>query len=220
MFGATSITNWIIRKLIIIPGILIGLSVHEFGHAKVAQLCGDRTAESQGRVSLSPFAHIDIVGLISLFCFGFGWGKPVMVNPRNFKKPRLNSIFVGLAGVFMNFVCAAVFAVILRLIYQFAPDFLATGFGDTICNMIVQTVVINLSLMLFNLLPIPPLDGFGVVSDIINLPRLSFKLYVWLRRYGYGILIICIILDVPSRLLGTPLNTIYYWLFNLVFTGL
>lgn len=220
MFAPSSIVNWLIKKLIIIPGILIGLSLHEFGHAKVAQLCGDRTAESQGRVSLSPFAHIDIVGLISLFLFGFGWGRPVMINPRNFRRPRLDSIFVGLAGVFMNFICAAVFAVILRLIYQFAPDFLTTSFGGTVCNMIMQTIVINLSLMLFNLLPIPPLDGFGVLSDIINLPKLSFKLYVWLRKYGYGILLICIIIDVPSMLLSTPLNAVYYWLLNLVFTGL
>lgn len=220
MFAPSSIVNWLIKKLIIIPGILIGLSLHEFGHAKVAQLCGDRTAESQGRVSLSPFAHIDIVGLISLFLFGFGWGRPVMINPRNFRRPRLDSIFVGLAGVFMNFICAAVFAVILRLIYQFVPDFLTTSFGGTVCNMIMQTIVINLSLMLFNLLPIPPLDGFGVLSDIINLPKLSFKLYVWLRKYGYGILLICIIIDVPSMLLGTPLNAVYYWLLNLAFTGL
>ena len=211
---------WIIKKLLIIPGIVIGLSLHEFGHAKVAQLCGDRTAESQGRVSVNPLAHIDIVGFVSLFAFGFGWGKPVIINPRNFKHPRLDSILVGLAGVFMNFITAAVFALIIRLLYQFAPSLFLTDFGTTVNNILIETIIINLSLMLFNLLPVPPLDGFGVVSDIINLPKISYKVYSFLRQYGFVILLVCLIADVPSMLLGTPLTKIYYWLMNLAFTGM
>jgi len=212
--------NWIVQKLIILPGIIVGLSVHEFGHAKVAQLFGDNTAYSQGRVSLNPLEHIDPAGLVALFIFGFGWGRPVIIDPRNFKKPRRDCIFVGLAGVFMNFITACCFAVLIRLLYQFAPGFTQTGFGDSICSILFQTVVINLSLMLFNLIPLPPLDGFGVISALINLPRLNYKIYRWLRSYGQLILFALIIFNGTSRILSTPLTAIYYWLMNLVFTGL
>jgi len=212
--------DWLINKLIILPGIIIGLSVHEFGHALVAKLCGDNTAFSQGRVSLNPLAHIDIVGFISLICFGFGWGKPVIVNPLNFKKPRLNSIMVGLAGVFNNFVCAWVFAFILRLLYQLCGNFMInTGLGSALSDIIIQTVIINISLMLFNLIPIPPLDGFGVISEIINLPRLSFKIFLWLRKYGQIILIIFVFAGGTKYILTTPLRVIYNWIIELAFTG-
>jgi len=211
--------SWLVEKLLILPGIILGLSVHEFGHAKVAQLCGDNTAYSQGRVSLNPFEHIDWAGFAALLVFGFGWGKPVLVNPRNFKKPRRDSIFVGLAGVLMNLITAFILAGILRLIYQFAPAFARTGFGDSICGIIVQAVIINLSLMLFNLIPLPPLDGFGVISAIINLPRLNYKVFSWLRTYGQFILFALIVFNGTSRILSGPLTAIYYWIMNLVFTG-
>ena len=213
--------DWLVNKLIIIPGILVGLSVHEFGHALVAKLCGDNTAEYQGRVSLDPFAHIDWIGLASLLLLGFGWGKPVMVNPRNFKHPRRDSIFVGLAGVFMNFIAAFVFAFILRLIEQFAPlSFYETNVSSVIIQIILQTIVINVSLMLFNLIPIPPLDGFGIVSDLINLPIKNFKLYVWLRTYGPRILLLLIIIGTPSKVLSVPVTSVYYWILNTAFIGL
>ena len=211
--------NWLIDKLIILPGIIIGLSVHEFGHAWVAQLCGDDTAKAQGRVSLNPLDHIDWVGFISLIAFGFGWGRPVIINPRNFKKPRLNSVMVGLAGVFNNFICAWIFAFLLRLMYELSPNFFfMTGFGTALTDIAAQTVVTNLALMLFNLIPIPPLDGFGVISDIINLPRFSMKAYIWLRKYGQIILIIFIFAGGTGFIMTPPLRTIYNWIMTCAFS--
>ena len=111
----SGIGSFLLEKLYIIPGIVVAISVHEYGHAKAAQLCGDRTSSAQGRVSPDPRAHIDIIGLLMLFFVGFGWGKPVLIDPRQFRHPRRDQIIVGLAGVFNNFVTSIVFALILRL---------------------------------------------------------------------------------------------------------
>lgn len=213
--------NYIIQRLITLPGIVIGLSLHEFGHAKVAQLCGDRTAEYQGRVTLDPFAHIDWAGMLMLFLFRFGWGKPVMINPRNFKNPRRDSIFVGLAGVCMNLITAFVFAFIMRACLQFAPMFfLRNDIGNITMNVLQSTVIINISLMLFNLIPIPPLDGFGVISEIIDLPRANWELYAKIRQYAPAILMLLIITGATQTILGAPLIRIYNWIIDIAFIGL
>lgn len=213
--------NWFLTKLLTLPGIVVALSLHEFGHAKVAELCGDDTAYRMGRVSLNPLDHIDPTGMLSLFLIGFGWGRPVVVNPTRFKKPRRDSIFVGLAGVGMNLVTAIVFAVIYRLVIQFGgAKFFFSNVGSIVAAVVQETVVINLSLMLFNLLPIPPLDGFGVLSDLIYLPRRNFNLYLWLRKNGYYILLVCIFLRIPSIVLSGPLDAIYGAVIRLAFIGL
>ncbi|MBR5730882.1 MAG: site-2 protease family protein [Firmicutes bacterium] len=201
----SGIGSWIISKLYIIPGIVVAISVHEFGHAKAAQLCGDRTSDALGRVSLDPRAHIDIIGLLMLFFVGFGWGKPVLIDPRQFRHPRRDQIIVGLAGVFNNFITAIVFAVILRLYVQFVPyKFFISTLGNVIYMILLYTVSINISLMLFNLLPIPPLDGFGVVCGIFGLYNTKF--YWYARRYGMPILLILVYLGFTANILG-PLST-------------
>lgn len=213
--------DYIIQRLITLPGIVVGLSLHEFGHAKMAQLCGDRTAEYQGRVTLDPFAHIDWAGMLMLLLFRFGWGRPVMINPRNFKKPRRDSILVGLAGVFMNLITAFIFALIMRLCLQFKPMFfLRNTIGSITMQVLQSTVIINISLMLFNLIPVPPLDGFGVVSEIIDLPRRNWNLLMNIRRYGPAILMLLIITGATQTILGAPLVAIYNWIIGITFIGL
>ena len=213
--------DWLVSKLIILPGIIVGLSVHEYGHARVAMLCGDDTAWRQGRVSLNPLDHINWLGFVMLFLIGFGWGRPVQVNVAKLKKPRRDLILVDLAGVFMNLITAIIFAFILRFVYQLFPEFFfVSKVGSITRTVIIQTIIINLSLMLFNLIPIPPLDGFGVISGIIDLPRRNYQLYRSVIRYGYPVLLIFILLDGPSKILNVPLNNIYNAIMNLAFIGL
>lgn len=214
-----SILSYIVNRLYIIPGILIGLSVHEFGHAKAAQLCGDRTSEAMGRVSLDPRAHIDPVGLLMLLVVGFGWGRPVIVDPRNYRHPRRDSIIVGLAGVFNNLISAVVFAFVYRFAVQLLPaSFRVSTFGSIIVRLLLQIVVINLSLMLFNLLPIPPLDGFGVVCGIFNLYNTKF--YWYARRYGMLLLIIMMYFGLTSRILSPALSAVLSVVMKVASVGL
>ena len=215
----STILSYIVNRLYIIPGILIGLSVHEFGHAKAAQLCGDHTSEAMGRVSLDPRAHIDPVGLLMLLIVGFGWGKPVIVDPRNYRHPRRDSIIVGLAGVFNNLITAVVFAFVYRFAVQLLPlSFRHSTFGSIVITLLLQIVVINLSLMLFNLLPVPPLDGFGVICGIFNL--YGTKFYWYARRYGMVILILMMYFGLTSRILSPALNAVLSLVIRLASIGL
>ena len=188
-----------------LPGLIIALVIHEYAHARVAVATGDFTPKMMGRLTLNPRAHIDPIGLLMLFFVGFGWGKPVLIDPRQFRHPRRDQIIVGLAGVFNNFVTAVVFAVICRLYVQFVPNaFFISTLGNVIFTILIQTVSINISLMLFNLLPIPPLDGFGVVCGIFGLYNTKF--YWYARRYGMPLLLILVYFGFTANILG-PLST-------------
>ena len=208
-------SSWLLETLYMIPAIIIGLSLHEYAHAKVADLCGDPTPRYMGRVTVDPKAHIDWYGLLCLLLIHFGWGKPVVVNPYNFKKQRRDSIFVGLAGVTMNFAVAVVFSGILKLISLFGLKFMASSLGHIICRVLLEIVVVNLSLLFFNLLPIPPLDGFGVICEIFNLYNTKF--YNFVSRYYMYIMMALILLRIPSRLLSMPLNLTANFLLTTVF---
>ena len=112
--------EWILDKILLLPAIVIGLSMHEFAHAAVAYKLGDNTPKLQGRVTINPMAHIDWVGLVALFFCGFGWGQPVQINPYNFKKRRRDELLVAVAGVAMNLVIAALFTVVAKLVLMAA----------------------------------------------------------------------------------------------------
>ena len=167
--------DWLMSELMMLPGIIIGLAFHEFAHAKVAYKLGDPTPKMQGRVTINPLAHIDPVGLAALLFVGFGWGVPVQINPSNFRHRRRDELMVALAGVTMNLIIAIVFAIIAKVLYMTAGAvFLSSGVGSILWFMIMYVIQINLVLMIFNLIPCPPLDGFSIISEIFNIKHTEF----------------------------------------------
>ena len=150
--------------LIIIPALLIAITVHEFGHAFMARKYGDET--SKGRITLNPFKHIDLIGLLSLFVCGIGWGKPVEIDPNNFKKNKIPvdriEAIVSLAGPSVNFITA----IILKLFIVLGIIGLTTNY--LLFQIISQAMIINIGMAVFNLIPIPPLDGYKIVKPYIG----------------------------------------------------
>jgi Zn-dependent protease len=177
--------------------VIIGITFHEFSHAAVASLQGDQTARSQGRLTLNPISHLDPLGSIALIVAGFGWGRPVPVTPSRLRSGRLGHVLVGLAGPAANFVVALVAAVALRIAYPTAGATLDVGFTVTLLSMIVT---INVVLGVFNLLPIPPLDGSTLLS--IALPPSRQNIVAFLNQYGIFLLLGLLIL-APNLL--TPI---------------
>ena len=129
--------EWIMHTLMILPGIIIGLSFHEFAHAFVAYKLGDSTPKLQGRVTLSPLAHIDPIGMIALVFIGFGWGIPVQINRRNFKKPRRDEFLVAIAGVTTNLILATIFMGLARLLLVFGGEFAWSSLGGVIFEVLL-----------------------------------------------------------------------------------
>lgn len=147
-----------------IPGVLIAITFHEFAHAFVADKLGDDTARREGRLSLNPLDHLDPIGTVLLLFAGFGWGKPVNVNPRNYTRKismEKAQAIVSIAGPIMNFLLAIIFSIVYFAIYRFAGiSFVFSSTGVVIMRLIQLTITINVGLGLFNLIPLPPLDRF------------------------------------------------------------
>lgn len=164
-------TSGILSLLISIPGVLIAMTFHEFAHAFVADKLGDYTPRMQGRLNLNPLSHIDPIGLICLIVAGFGWGKPVQINSRNFNGKKSTSAaeaIVAIAGPIMNFILAFIFIIIIAIIEYINPSILYSGLQITIWyEILLNIVIINLSLGVFNLIPIPPLDGSKVLNHFL-----------------------------------------------------
>jgi len=171
-------------------GLAIAISIHEASHAFVANLLGDPTAKYQGRMTLNPLAHLDPIGTILLLLVGFGWGKPVPVNPQYFSRPAIDELLVALAGPASNFLIAGVFGLFAQIA--------GTGSFALILAVVVQ---INVLLMLFNLIPIPPLDGSKVFRVLLG--ERAFRL---LELYSLPLIFgLLIILQVSP--LGNALST-------------
>lgn len=141
--------------LIVFCGLILALTIHEASHAFLANRLGDATAKAAGRLTLNPLAHLDLMGTLMLLLFRFGWGKPVPVNPLNFKNPRLDNFKVALAGPLSNLAVAVLLAAIKRLI----------GLPSSVLDIFI---LVNLILAVFNILPIPPLDGSKVLGIFLS----------------------------------------------------
>jgi Zn-dependent protease len=177
--------------------VIVGITFHEFSHAAVASLQGDQTARSQGRLTLNPLSHLDPLGSIALIVAGFGWGRPVPVTPSRLRNRRFGHVLVGLAGPAANFVLALVSVVALRIAYQ--PADLSFDVDFTL-RLLDTLVAVNVILGVFNLLPIPPLDGSTLLS--ILLPPSRQNILRFLEQYGIFLLLALLIL-APNLL--TPI---------------
>lgn len=191
-------TDYILGLLISIPGLLLALSMHEFAHGYAAYLMGDNTAKYSGRLSLNPLNHLDPIGTLCLFLFHFGWAKPVPINPYNFHKRKSGIITVSLAGPIMNFVLALVCTVLINIIVRFAP---ANQFTQFIYMVVYYAVQLNVGLMCFNLIPIPPLDGSKVLIEL--LPYRYRDYFYQIERYSSLILMALLFTNVLNPILGT-----------------
>jgi Zn-dependent protease len=198
---------WIVDMILRVPGLVIGISAHEFAHAKAADALGDPTPRMQGRVTLNPFRHFDPIGLIALILIGFGWGKPVQISPHNFRNVRRASFIVAIAGVAMNFVLAFLFfgfyLTVITVAYRSGVNPRLIGALDPVLFHIVW---MNLALMIFNLLPVPPLDGFNILTEIFDLRRRQF--WYTLYNFGFPILMVLILLGVTSRIMTPALMAV------------
>lgn len=202
--GFSNPQEWIMDKLLLLPGIVIGLSLHEFGHAVVAYKLGDNTPKLQGRVTINPMAHIDWMGLAALFFCGFGWGQPVQINPYNFKHRRRDELLVSLAGVVMNLLVAVCFIIIAKVLITAAPGFANTTLGNGVWLIILYAIQINFVLMIFNLIPCPPLDGFNIIAQIAGFG--NTEAYWRIYNYGSWLLIIVIVFGIAGMILSPCVN--------------
>ena len=190
-------------KILTLPGIIIALAFHEFAHAWMSNKLGDPTPRMQGRLTINPLAHIDLLGFACLLICGFGWGKPVMVNPYYYKKRRRDELLVSLAGVVMNLILAVLFSFPTKLVYGLYAQ-TGSGLLEILYFVLMYTVQINLCLMIFNLIPVPPLDGWGVLTQLVDLEKYSW--YNTVYRYGGWILLALIFLRVTDLILMPCIN--------------
>ena len=192
----------------IIPALLC-ITLHELSHGYVAYLLGDNTAKNAGRLTLNPLKHIDIMGLVMMVVFKVGWAKPVPVNMYNFKNPKRGMAVTALAGPISNLLIGVVFLFLYGLLYSALAD--GSSFQKEILDMVEVTAYLSVGLAVFNIIPIPPLDGSKVLFS-----ALSDDTYYKLMRYEqFGM--IALLALVATGVLGKPLNTAISYVFDKMF---
>ena len=207
----------VIEIIKIMPAAVIGLTVHEFAHAYTAFRLGDHTAKDQGRLTLNPLKHIDWMGFFLIVIAGFGWAKPVSFNPDNLKHKHRDEILISIAGPLSNLVIAFLFFMVARLLFFF-EYFNNTDLGLGMVNLIVAWGIINISLFIFNLIPLPPLDGSHLYLTFLKEtnPKLMMNLY----KYGTLALLVLIIaensLNVNILHLSEMINSISTFIIGLM----
>ncbi len=148
-------------------GVILSMSIHEVAHGLVSYWMGDPTAKLEGRLSLNPFKHIDWAGLVCLLFFGFGWAKPVPIDSRYYKDAKTGIIWTSFAGPVANFLLSFICVFLFYALYKFAPQFIFTAAGNFISSVLSYTGLISTGFGIFNLIPIPPLDGSKVVFSFL-----------------------------------------------------
>ena len=192
------------------PGVLIAITFHEFAHGYVAYKLGDNTAKNEGRLSLNPLAHLDPIGTLMLLFAGFGWGKPVQVNPANYTRKismEKGEALVSAAGPIMNIILAFAFSLIYCALYKFAGTaFLSSTVGGVIMILISATISTNVGLGIFNLIPLPPLDGSKII-----MPFLPYKAKEWFTNNEQIFYLIFVVLWITG-IAGTIISPAISWI--------
>jgi len=184
--------------ILLAPPILLALTFHEFSHGWMAYKLGDPTAKQAGRLSMNPLVHLDPFGTLMIFLVRFGWAKPVPVNPRYFKEPKRDMLLVSIAGPGANMLLAFVSGMVLRTFHAGSFNFLPANILQPIYIMIKFSLQINLALAIFNLLPVPPLDGSKILYGILP-PQYEY-IYEYLERYGPFVLMGLILFGMLTRI--------------------
>lgn len=191
-----------------LPGLILAMAVHEYAHARAAVTLGDITPRITGRLTLNPLAHIDPIGLLMLILAHFGWAKPVMINPRNFKNYKRDDILVSLAGPAANLLLAFLTLVVL-LIYSKFFGRMSQG-----TYLVLQLIVLyNINFAIFNMIPLPPLDGSHILKHFLP-ARYTYR-YAQIERYSFFILIVFVMTPVLTYIL-IPLQQLVWFIFRMI----
>ena len=209
MFFGSSVTSMAATLL----AVLLAITLHELAHGYVAYCLGDNTAKAAGRLTLNPLAHLDPIGALMMLIAGFGWAKPVPVNPFFFKGNRTTGMMlVSLAGPLVNLIVAY----IAYLIFVLGNGF----FDNAFMNLFLRTcVTLNIYLAVFNLIPIPPLDGSKILAGFLP-KQTAFKFLSTMEQYGFLILMVLILLNITDLIINPIYSGIikfYTWILNLIF---
>lgn len=214
MFSAESILN----TILLIPGILLAFTFHEYAHALVAYKLGDKTPKFQGRLTFNPLAHIDLFGFIMILFFKFGWAKPVQTNPSAFKNYYKDDLKVSVSGVIGNLIAAllsTVILVIIQIIFKNSGD---SNLPQVLATIALLSIQINCVLFILNLIPVPGFDGFHILRDLF--PKAFYKIEGTLLRYQMVILILFIFPIFGGRsiidiILGGPVSVLFKLFINI-----
>ena len=216
--GSVDILDFLKNSLYRIPAVLIALVFHEWAHAFVAYKRGDPTAKMLGRLTLNPTKHLSLVGTLMMFFVGIGWAKPVPIDPRNFKKGHLDDFLVSIAGIAMNLLLYLGFITAYYLLWQ--PAFMLSNLQNELLFMLLRIAVTNLSIAVFNLIPVPPLDGSHIFNDLLF--RGKFFVNQQIAQGGMAVLMLLSFSGWLgkgiSAVTGAALNGTY-WLLARIFGG-
>ncbi len=194
---------WVLK---IAPAAVIGLTVHEFAHAYVAFRLGDATAKEQGRLTLNPLKHIDLLGFLLILVAGFGWAKPVQINRENLRNRHRDEILISIAGPFSNLLLGLLFVVCARFLYAIPQGPIDQELMLGIVNLLIFWSVVNLGLFVFNLIPLPPLDGSHIYTTYLK--DMNRLLLQRVYQFGTGALLLIVLVQSSSRFEILPLSGI------------
>jgi Zn-dependent protease len=208
--------TWLLGKILMLPAILIGLTVHEYAHALTADRLGDKTPKFQGRLTLNPFVHLDPFGFLMIILVGFGWAKPIQTNPGAYRNYYKDDLKVSLAGPFSNLAVALVFTVITGVVIRTgALDAIGSAnLYSTIITILSEIIYINCMLFVLNIIPIPGFDGFNALRDIFpnRLNSVSEAIY----RYQFIIIVVFLATPLSTYMIGAPSEMLYSTFVSLV----